>query len=67
MTSRQYHRIEGLIAGAENITNEHPLLTPQGHEIKAAIKDLLNKVVAERVRAELREAIPGTQTPTDPE
>ena len=55
MTSRQYQRIEELVAEAEDVTQEHPLLTPQGRQIQAAIRDLLVKVAAEKVRAEVRQ------------
>lgn len=62
MTSRQYKRIEEIITQAEDVTLEHPLLTPQGRAIQAAIRDLLVKVAAEQARAQRRESgepIPG--------
>ena len=56
MTSRQYKRIEEIITKAEDVTLEHPLLTPQGRMIQAAIRDLLVKVAAEHARALKRES-----------
>ena len=56
MTAEQYKRIEELMARVEDITLEQPLATPQGRLIKLAVSELLVKVVAERIRAEEREA-----------
>lgn len=55
MTAAQYARIEALLEKAEEITLEHPLLTPQGRVIQEVIRDALVKVAAERIRAEDRE------------
>ena len=56
MTVQQYRRIEDLMAKVEDITLEHPLITPQGRMLQATIRDLMVKLVAERIRAEEREA-----------
>ena len=56
MTAQQYRRMEELMAKVEDITMEHPMLTPQGHSIKVTVRDLVVKVTAERIRTEDREA-----------
>jgi hypothetical protein len=57
MTAKQYHRLEILLAEAEAITLEHPLLTPQGKSIQGEVRKLLALVAAEKIRAEQREDI----------
>jgi hypothetical protein len=51
MTSRQYQRIEKFLEQAEDVTSEHPLLTAEGRNIQAQIRQLLIKVAAEQIRA----------------
>ena len=57
MTASQYKRIEELLQKVEDITGEHPLLTPQGHQVRADVQGLLAHVVVERIRAENREDV----------
>jgi hypothetical protein len=56
MTSKQYQRLEMLLAQAEAITLEHPLLTPEGKLIQAEVRKVLTLIVAEKFRAQLRES-----------
>jgi hypothetical protein len=55
MTAKQYQRLEMLLAQAEAITLEHPLLTPEGKLIQAEVRKVLTLIVAEKFRAQLRE------------
>jgi hypothetical protein len=61
MTSKQYQRLEGLLAAADEITMEHPLLTPQGKKIQNEIRNLLTLIIAEKFRAQEREGLPLTE------
>jgi hypothetical protein len=43
---------QDLLSTAEDITNEHRLLTEEGRKIKAAIEELSRNVTAERIRGD---------------